>query len=117
MRLLHAGNDHVRRRTLEQESESVPSRHRAGDGRKHLPLRHLSTHHARRSPSRRSAEGRWAMNSDQSSRLAPRDEPLIEAERYEFFEDLAYSFAPDRRDFFKIVGGGLVVALVAGDVF
>ena len=41
------------------------------------------------------------------------DELLIEPERYEFFESLPYQFDLARRDFFKVLGGGvLVVALV-----
>lgn len=39
----------------------------------------------------------------------------IEPERYEFFEAPRYSFEPDRRDFFKVVGAGIVVALVVED--
>jgi isoquinoline 1-oxidoreductase len=35
----------------------------------------------------------------------------IEPERYEFFEDPAFALELDRRDFFRLVGGGLVVAL------
>ncbi len=35
----------------------------------------------------------------------------IEVERYEFFEDPAFAQELDRRDFFRLVGGGLVVAL------
>jgi nicotinate dehydrogenase subunit B len=35
----------------------------------------------------------------------------IEPERYEFFEDPSFALELDRRDFFRIVGGGLVVAL------
>src|SRR5690242_568191 len=37
-----------------------------------------------------------------------------EPERYELLDDPA--FAVDRRDFFRIVGGGLVVALLLGDL-
>lgn len=37
----------------------------------------------------------------------------LEAERYELEAGPAYRFAPDRRDFFKLMGGGLVVFLVA----
>ncbi|HMC90278.1 MAG TPA: hypothetical protein VKI17_12060, partial [Gemmataceae bacterium] len=33
----------------------------------------------------------------------------LEPERYEFFAGPAYTFDLDRRDFFKIAGGGLVV--------
>ncbi len=35
----------------------------------------------------------------------------IEQERYELFEAPAYRFEPDRRDFFKFLGGGLVLLL------
>jgi isoquinoline 1-oxidoreductase len=37
----------------------------------------------------------------------------IELERYELFEGPRYSFEPDRRDFFRVAGGGLLVLLVA----
>ena len=36
---------------------------------------------------------------------------VIEQERYELFEAPAYRFEPDRRDFFKFLGGGLVLLL------
>ncbi|MGP0073478.1 MAG: molybdopterin cofactor-binding domain-containing protein [Bryobacteraceae bacterium] len=36
---------------------------------------------------------------------------FIEQERYELFEAPAYRFEPDRRDFFKFLGGGLVLLL------
>jgi isoquinoline 1-oxidoreductase len=39
-----------------------------------------------------------------------------EPERYEFFEAPPYKFEPDRREFFKAVGGGLVVLLLLPDV-
>jgi nicotinate dehydrogenase subunit B len=58
----------------------------------------------------------------QSGARAPRadcdsrsESPTIEPERYEFFEEPKYVFEPDRRDFFKIAGAGIVVCLVAGD--
>lgn len=37
----------------------------------------------------------------------------LEPERYELYEDPAYRFEVGRRDFFKFLGGGLVVVLVA----
>ncbi|MEO8126202.1 MAG: molybdopterin cofactor-binding domain-containing protein [Bryobacteraceae bacterium] len=37
---------------------------------------------------------------------------MLEAERYELFQGPAYRFTPDRRDFFKILGGGIVVLLM-----
>jgi isoquinoline 1-oxidoreductase len=36
----------------------------------------------------------------------------IEPERYEWFESPAYRFEPDRREFFRIAGAGLVVLLI-----
>jgi isoquinoline 1-oxidoreductase len=41
------------------------------------------------------------------------DDVVIEPERYEFFEDPFYE--PSRRDFFRITGAGLVVALLCGE--
>jgi isoquinoline 1-oxidoreductase len=40
----------------------------------------------------------------------------IEAERYELFEGPQYQFELDRRDFVKALGGGVLVALVLGEV-
>jgi len=40
---------------------------------------------------------------------------LNEPERYELFEEPRYHFEPDRRDFIKALGGGLLVCLVAQD--
>jgi isoquinoline 1-oxidoreductase len=42
---------------------------------------------------------------------------LIEPERYEFFENGAFALEQNRREFFQMVGGGLVVALLIGDLF
>jgi CO/xanthine dehydrogenase Mo-binding subunit len=41
--------------------------------------------------------------------------PEPEVERYELFEEPRYQFEPDRRDFFKLLGGGIVVCLFAGE--
>jgi nicotinate dehydrogenase subunit B len=40
----------------------------------------------------------------------------IEPERYEFFEAPRYEFAFERRDFLKVMGGGIAVFLLIGDV-
>jgi len=42
------------------------------------------------------------------------DDLTLELERYELFESPRYHFAVDRRDFFKILGSGLVVLCLAG---
>ena len=44
-------------------------------------------------------------------------EALQEPERYELHEGPRYQFDPDRRDFLKLVGGGIVVCLVMGEAF
>jgi CO/xanthine dehydrogenase Mo-binding subunit len=40
---------------------------------------------------------------------------MLEAERYELFEGPAYRFALERRDFFKLLGGGLVFLFMCDD--
>src|SRR5258708_12415852 len=40
---------------------------------------------------------------------------MLEPERYELFEGPAYRFALERRDFFKLLGGGLVFLLLCDD--
>src|SRR6266478_8600558 len=40
---------------------------------------------------------------------------MLEAERYELFEGPAYRFALERRDFFQLLGGGLVFLLMCDD--
>src|SRR5258706_7438943 len=40
---------------------------------------------------------------------------MLEAERYELFEGPAYRFALERRDFFKLLGGGLGFLLMCDD--
>ncbi len=45
----------------------------------------------------------------------PVDDLTPEVERYELFEGPRYRFAPDRRDFVKLLGGGMVVLLFLED--
>ncbi|MBI3923308.1 MAG: xanthine dehydrogenase family protein molybdopterin-binding subunit [Armatimonadetes bacterium] len=40
---------------------------------------------------------------------------LLEPERYEHYEDLFYHFEATRREFIKVVGGGIVVLCLCGD--
>jgi len=42
-------------------------------------------------------------------------EALSEPERYEFYEEPPYRFEPDRRDFLKVLGGGIVVCLALNE--
>src|SRR5439155_7566340 len=41
--------------------------------------------------------------------------PDAEPERYELYEEPRYQFDLDRRDFLKMVGGGIVVCLMLGE--
>jgi nicotinate dehydrogenase subunit B len=43
------------------------------------------------------------------------DDLLLDPERYELFTDTIFSTELDRRSFFRIVGGGLIVACVLGE--
>ncbi len=40
---------------------------------------------------------------------------MLEVERYELFEGPAYRFALERRDFFKVLGGGIVLLLLCDE--
>ena len=40
---------------------------------------------------------------------------MLEVERYEFENGPAYLFEPGRRDFFKLLGGGIAVLLLLGE--
>lgn len=42
---------------------------------------------------------------------------LVELERYELFSSPVYQFSVDRRDFFKVFGGGIIVGLIVKDAF
>jgi len=41
----------------------------------------------------------------------------MEPERYELFEEPRYQFDPDRREFLRVAGGGILVCLVLGEAF
>src|SRR5207302_3708916 len=41
--------------------------------------------------------------------------PDMEPERYELFEEPRYQFDPDRREFLKVAGSGILVCLVLSD--
>jgi nicotinate dehydrogenase subunit B len=43
------------------------------------------------------------------------DEDLFEPERYELYEAPRYQFEPDRREFFRLLGGGIVVCLMVNE--
>src|SRR5262245_60781628 len=44
-------------------------------------------------------------------------EALQEPERYELHQEPRYLFDPDRRDFLKLVGGGIAGCLIMGESF
>jgi len=47
----------------------------------------------------------------------PLDQPCWEPERYEFRASPPYRFELDRRDFFRALGGGIVILIGAKDAF
>src|SRR6266571_2066088 len=155
MRLLHIGHDHGRGRAAEAEPEPVAARNRSLDGREHLSLRHLSTHHhghqtsrgheGRREPMKRQhlisskpmnppltpprrgttarlgpdssppLEGPGVGSSAEFSGEAGKAEVSVEPERYELHASPVHHFDLARRDFFKVLGGGIVVLFLVED--
>src|SRR5438552_5460985 len=109
MRLLHSGHGYVGCRAAEADPEPIAGRHRSFHGGEHLSLRHLSADH-RGHPARRGHLGRRKMKA-----------PLLldssfEAERYELRAAPVYHFDLARRDFFKVLGSGIVVLLLVEEV-
>ena len=92
----------------EPRSAAEPRGHRAIHERQHLPLRHLSADRRRHPAGGPGDERRRPMNEPLF------DDLLLEPERYELFTDTILASELDRRAFFRIVGGGLVVGLHAG---
>jgi CO/xanthine dehydrogenase Mo-binding subunit len=68
---------------------------------------------------RRQGSGVRNQESGVCARILTPDSCLLtpgpEVERYELFEEPRYQFELDRRDFFKLLGGGVVVCLFAGE--
>jgi CO/xanthine dehydrogenase Mo-binding subunit len=59
-----------------------------------------------------SREGRGGRDCGRNDPLPVEDSLLLEPERYELREEPRYRFEVDRRDFLKMLGGGIVVCLV-----
>src|ERR1700722_15651213 len=105
MRILHARHDHVRSGIALQDSRPHARRDHSRDERQHLPLRHLLSHHRGNRKGRQDDEGRQAMNGPTL------DELSIDPERYELLDSL-FNAKQTRRDFFRIAGAGVIVALL-----
>src|SRR5581483_1767834 len=86
------------------EPEPDPGRHRPRAERQHLPVRHLPADRRRR------REGR--PGDERGCEVNLLDELPIEPERYELFEPPTQTWDADRREFFRIAGAGLAVALL-----
>src|SRR5262249_39193852 len=124
MRVLHLWNDHVGGRLAVEERRSVRSRDRAIPGGKRLPLRNVSADHRRDPAGRRRSERSLPMNeltaphmkdSNDTLEARPLFQQTIDPERYGFHAEPRYQFALDRRDFLRLVGGGIVVGLVLNE--
>src|SRR5580658_4007243 len=107
MRLLHLGNDHVRRLVAKSKCKSFRKRHIGFHGRQRLSLRNASAHRGRDSEGRQDAEGGELMITK------PNFETAIEPERYELQEAPPYRFKTDRREFFKYLGAGVLILCAA----
>ena len=119
MRLLPGRPAHVRRGAAQAEAESDRRRHRRGDERQHLPLRHVSAHP--QSDPRRGETGarvrRAVMSAAEHSRFCPRTPTCTRccAPPRRKRTRRAHS---NRRSFLKlagVAGGGLVLAFYIGD--
>src|SRR5258705_952342 len=108
MCLLHVGNDCQQRRAPSEESQSQRVGNRAGPTRKHLPLRHTSQNHSRRSA---------GCQSDAWSKImsAAPEKFILEPERYELRSSALHHFNLQRRDFFKVMGAGIAIFTVAAN--
>src|SRR6202453_1791202 len=107
MRLLYLRDDHVEPCPGAETQKPFRSGNHPVHGRQRLPLRRVSTHRRRHQGSGGHHARRGQMNA-----LDSLDEVILDPERYELRERLRYHFAVDRRQFFKLLGGGLVVLCV-----
>src|SRR6185369_4710089 len=96
MRLLHRRHDRIRRGAAANQYPTHPSGNCQSHARQRLPLWNVSTHPARGGNGRETFTGGAQMNP-------------IEPERYELQAGPAYIFDLNRRDIFKLLGGGIVV--------
>ena len=103
VRLLPVGPDHVRRRPARRERRAERRRHRHGDVRQHLPLRHLCADPGGHQARRATRAGRLTMLAD---RLLPNSSEEADA-------DLAEA-SISRRTLLRaggVLGGGLLLAV------
>src|SRR5712692_4097196 len=103
MRLLHLRHDHDRRCPGEYESQPLRSRNLSIYGRQHLPLRNAPQDRGR---DPKSGQGDLGVRPMSTRAHLPDD---IEPERYELTAPPTYHFQVDRRDFFKFLGGGILI--------
>src|SRR5581483_3235577 len=113
MRLLHVGHDHVGRRPAQQKPQPRRRRDRPLYGRPYLPLRHLSAN-CRRHHTGGAADERRREMSDERKPSEVIEIP-IELERYELFAAPTHRFNVDRREFFKLFGGGIAIVFTLKD--
>src|SRR6266581_5194678 len=106
--LLHFGNDHEQRRFVANESESQSGGYRSISARQRVPLRHASAHHRCGPPGGQNDARARTMNNVEGKFF-------IEPERYEFVAAPFHQFELARRDFFKILGAGIVVFAIVKD--
>src|SRR5579872_4160585 len=103
MRLLHFRHDYGRLRLAAKKARPVRSGNHPLNEREYLPLRRVPANHQRHQTGRKGHANSRQMNEPQTPEL------LLEPERYELQAAALYRFEVDRREFFKLLGCGVVV--------
>jgi nicotinate dehydrogenase subunit B len=107
MCLLHVRDDHVGRFASANESQPIRRRYLAFPGSKYLPLWNTSTHFG---CGTKGGEGYESVHEGVQPMSGQKGLQIpLEPERYEFAARPAYRFEVDRREFFKLLGTGLLI--------
>src|ERR1700722_4490334 len=112
MRILHVGHDHVGRGVAETKSFAEGKRDHRFYGWQRLPLRDVYADRNRNSKGCLVSPSSGGSERDGPMRQASEQPVAFEPERYELRAAASYHFEVGRRDFFKFLGAGLVVASV-----
>src|SRR5664279_1297304 len=107
MRLLHVWDDHDGRFAPAREPQPIRCRHLAFHGRQHMPLWNTSTYCGCDS---KGGEGPESVHAGVQPMSGKSDFQIpLKPERYELAAPVAYCFEVDRREFFKLLGAGILI--------
>src|SRR5215468_8175041 len=101
MCLLHFGHDPVRHGSAVPDSPSERRANHLRNGWQPLSMRHLPTNYGS-DPASCRCQGKTMMSQDDR-------ELALEQAQHDSVPRLSYGFELGRREFFKVIGGGLVV--------